>query len=167
MRSTKLSLLAITSLIGLFLTSQAFPAKNRQLISEQQDFVAAHNVARKAVGVGLINWNDTVAAYAQNYAERRMNDCDMEHSEGPYGENLMEGWDEVSGGDATRFWVSEKPHNDYASNQCVGDECGHYTQVVWRKSIHLGCARAKCRNGWMFVICNYDPPGNYEGERPY
>ena len=69
--------------------------------------MAAHNVARKAVGVGPITWSDTVAAYAQNYANKKINDCKMEHSDGPYGENLAEGWGEMSGGDATMFWVSE------------------------------------------------------------
>ncbi|KAL6213197.1 hypothetical protein ACLB2K_012644 [Fragaria x ananassa] len=91
----------------------------------------------------------------------------MEHSEGPYGENLAEGYGEMTGAQAVKFWVTEKPNYDYASNKCVGDECGHYTQVVWHNSVHLGCARAKCTNGWVFVICSYDPPGNFEDERPY
>ncbi|CAN0908935.1 Basic form of pathogenesis-related protein 1 [Linum grandiflorum] len=34
-------------------------------------------------------------------------------------------------------------------------------------SVRLGCARAQCSNGWWFVTCNYDPPGNYIGQRPY
>ncbi|CAL2279522.1 unnamed protein product [Prunus armeniaca] len=88
-------------------------------------------------------------------------------AEGPYGENLAEGYGEMTGGQAVKFWVTEKPNYDYASNTCVGDVCGHYTQVVWRNSTHVGCARAKCKNGWMFVICSYYPPGNYIGERPY
>ncbi|XP_008222550.1 PREDICTED: basic form of pathogenesis-related protein 1-like [Prunus mume] len=77
----------------------------------------------------------------------------MVHSQGPYGENLAEGYGEMTGGQAMKFWVTEKPNYDYASNTCVGDVCGHYTQVVWRNSTHVGCARAKCKNGWMFVIC--------------
>ncbi|ONH92096.1 hypothetical protein PRUPE_8G155000 [Prunus persica] len=132
-----------------------------------QDFVDEHNRARAAVGVGPIRWNDTVAAYAQNYANTRIRGCDMEHSGGPYGENLAEGYGEMTGAQAVKFWVTERPNYDYGSNKCVGDECGHYTQVVWRNSVHLGCARAKCDNNWVFVICSYDPPGNYEGERPY
>ncbi|TYH88936.1 hypothetical protein ES332_D01G223400v1, partial [Gossypium tomentosum] len=48
-----------------------------------------------------------------------------------------------------------------------GDDCLHYTQVVWSKSVNLGCARAKCANGWVFVICSYDTVGNVEGQRPY
>ncbi|KAF3439357.1 hypothetical protein FNV43_RR19269 [Rhamnella rubrinervis] len=140
----------------------SFPRTN-----PNQDFVDAHNAARAEVGVGPITWNHTVAAYAQNYANQRVNNCEMEHSGGPYGENLAEGYESMTGEDAVKFWVTEKANYDYSTNSCVGDECLHYTQVVWRNSVHLGCARAKCRNDWMFVICNYDPPGNYEGERPY
>lgn len=52
-------------------------------------------------------------------------------------------------------------------SSCLGDECLHYTQVVWRDSVYLGCAKVNCYNGGSFVICSYDPPGNYEGDRPY
>lgn len=132
-----------------------------------RDFLDAHNRARAEVGVRPLVWNDTVAYYAYQYAHRRYGDCRMEHSMGPYGENLAEGWGRLSGVDAVGMWVSEKPNYDYYSNSCVGDECLHYTQVVWRDSTHLGCARLQCHNGWLFVICSYDPPGNYIGQRPY
>ena len=133
-----------------------------------QDFIDEHNKARAEVGVGPITWNDTLAAYAQKYADSKIDTCEMVHSEGPYGENLAEGHGEMTGAQAVKFWVTEKDNYDYASNKCVGDdECGHYTQVVWRNSTRLGCASAKCKNGWVFVICNYDPPGNYQDERPY
>ncbi|KAF3957848.1 hypothetical protein ACB098_07G081000 [Castanea mollissima] len=135
--------------------------------NSQSDFVQAHNVARAKVGVGPIKWNDTIAAYAQNYANTKIGDCKLEHSQGPYGENLAEGYDTFSGVEAVNLWVAEKPNYNHNSNKCVGGECLHYTQVVWRDSVNLGCARVKCHNGWMFIICSYDPPGNYYGERPY
>ncbi|KAF8027876.1 hypothetical protein BT93_E0716 [Corymbia citriodora subsp. variegata] len=135
--------------------------------NSRQDFVHEHNAARAEVGVGPISWNRTVAAYAQKYANERKGDCNLEHSRGPYGENLAEGYGVLSARDSVKMWAGEKDHYDYGSNSCVGGECLHYTQVVWRNSVHLGCARVKCDNGWWFVICSYDPPGNYEGERPY
>ncbi|CAN6450665.1 unnamed protein product [Victoria cruziana] len=134
-----------------------------------QDYVNAHNTARAEVGVGPISWDDTVAAYAQNYANQRIDDCSLVHSDGPYGENLFWG----SGGDftavdAVNSWVSEKSDYDYASNTCAaGKVCGHYTQVVWRNSVQLGCAKVTCNNGAIFITCNYDPPGNVVGESPY
>ncbi|WVZ10648.1 hypothetical protein V8G54_015178 [Vigna mungo] len=111
-----------------------------------QDYLEVHNQARAEVGVGPLSWNHTLQAYAQRYANERIPDCNLEHSMGPYGENLAEGYGEMKGSDAVKFWLTEKPDYDYGSNRCVHDECGHYTQIVWRNSIHLGCARAKCNN---------------------
>ncbi|GAV80285.1 CAP domain-containing protein [Cephalotus follicularis] len=163
MRVCIISLLALACLIGLALVHYSF-AQN-----SPQDYLNAHNDARASVGVGALTWDDTVANYAQNYANERINDCQLVHSGGPYGENLAWGYPDLSGTGAVELWVDEKAYYDYNSNTCEpGKVCGHYTQVVWRNSIHLGCARVICNNNeGTFVICNYDPPGNYVGQRPY
>ncbi|XP_031481898.1 pathogenesis-related protein 1A-like [Nymphaea colorata] len=137
--------------------------------SSPQDFVDAHNAARAQVGVGPISWDDTVAAYAQNYANQRIGDCNMIHSRGPYGENLFGGFGkDYSAADAVNLWIAEASDYDYATNTCAtGKECRHYTQVVWRNSVRLGCAKVTCNNGAIFITCNYDPRGNFRGERPY
>ena len=137
----------------------------------EQQFLSPHNDARAQVGVEALVWDDTVAAYAQNYANQRVGDCAMQHSGGQYGENLFEEMGEADPvGGAVTAWVNEKQYYDYSSNSCSapsGKTCGHYTQVVWRNSKRFGCAQATCNNGWSFVICNYDPPGNYVGQKPY
>lgn len=134
-----------------------------------EDYVNAHNAARKEVGVGPMKWDPTVAKFAESYANKRKADCALEHSHtDKYGENIALGPGEFSGLDAVKLWVDEKADYDYKSNGCKFSKmCGHYTQVVWKKSTRLGCARVKCVNGWSFVTCNYDPPGNYIGEKPY
>ncbi|KAJ9705389.1 hypothetical protein PVL29_003441 [Vitis rotundifolia] len=136
--------------------------------NSQQDYLNAHNTARAQVGVGPMSWDNTVATYAQNYANKRIGDCNLVHSGGPYGENLAGGsGTPLTGTAAVNLWVGEKPYYNYDSNSCVGKECRHYTQVVWRNSVRLGCARVQCNNGGWFVTCNYDPPGNYVGQHPY
>lgn len=134
-----------------------------------QDYVALHNWARAQVGVGPVTWDNTVAAYALAYANKRKSDCAMIHSTGPYGENIAAGYyPEFTGADAVKLWMNEKPFYNYASNSCTGGhECGHYTQMVWRTSVRIGCARVGCKANSQFVVCNYDPPGNYNGEWPY
>lgn len=134
--------------------------------NSQQDYLNAHNAARAEVGVSSMTWDDTVAGYAQNYANQRSTDCKMEHSEGSYGENLASGT-VISGADAVNMWVSVKQFYDHNSNTCNGGECRRYSQVVWGSSVRLGCARVQCNSGDFFVTCNYDPPGNYEGQSPY
>ncbi|KAK9286599.1 hypothetical protein L1049_014999 [Liquidambar formosana] len=135
-----------------------------------QDYLNAHNAARAAVGVGPMTWDNTVAAYAQNYANQRVGDCRLVHSNsnGQYGENLAWSSGDLSGAAAVNLWVNEKASYNYNSNSCAaGAVCGHYTQVVWRNSVRLGCAKVRCNNGGTFIGCNYAPPGNYAGQRPY
>ncbi|BAT86962.1 hypothetical protein VIGAN_05029500 [Vigna angularis var. angularis] len=137
--------------------------------NSQADYLNEHNAARSRVGVANIVWDSTVAAFAQNYANQRRGDCKLIHSGGggKYGENLAGSSGDLSGKDAVKLWVNEKSKYDYNSNSCVGGECRHYTQVVWRNSVRVGCAKVRCNNGGTFIGCNYDPPGNYVGRRPY
>ncbi|PON75683.1 Cysteine-rich secretory protein, allergen V5/Tpx-1-related [Parasponia andersonii] len=135
-----------------------------------RDFLEAHNWARAEVGVGPMEWDDSVAAYAQDYANQRSGDCNLIHSEGSYGENLAWSGGDFSAADAVGMWVGEKSLYDYNSNSCLGEnpwDCLHYTQVVWRDSTRLGCAKVWCDVGGTFIICNYDPPGNVIGKRPF
>ncbi|XP_028777933.1 pathogenesis-related protein 1-like [Neltuma alba] len=132
-----------------------------------RDYVNANNAARSQVGVPNIVWDDTVAAYARNYANQRKADCQLVHYHGRYGENITGSTGDLTGTDAVKLWVDEKAKYDYKSNSCVGGECRHYTQVVWKNSIRVGCAKGSCNNGGTSIGCNYDPPGNYVGQRPY
>ena len=154
--------LALLCLFGLTLLRLSFAQDT------QQDYLKAHNDARAAVGVGPLTWDDKVAAYAQDYAKKRIGDCNLVHSGGPYGENIAWGSADLSGTAAVKLWVDEKASYDYNSNSCAaGKVCGHYTQVVWRNSVRLGCAKVRCNSGGTFITCNYDPPGNYVGQKPY
>lgn len=138
-----------------------------------QDFVNPHNAARAAVGVGPVSWDENVAAFARSYAAQRQGDCKLVHSGGGpnhYGENIFWGGGSAwKASDAVGLWVGEKQNYDYNSNSCAaGKVCGHYTQVVWRKSTAIGCARVVCdNNAGVFIICSYNPPGNVVGESPY
>ncbi|CAN7119920.1 unnamed protein product [Brassica rapa subsp. narinosa] len=125
----------------------------------QQDYLDVHNRARRDVGVGPIRWHADVADYARRYAQQRRRDCRLTKSGGRYGENLARSSGNLSGADAVRMWVNEKNDYFYNSNTCrSGKACDHYKQVVWRNSVRVGCAKARCDNGGTFIICCYDPP---------
>ena len=139
---------------------------------------AAHNAARAAVvpsatpPLPQMAWSSTVAASAQAWA----NNCVFADTGPPYGSNAFAGTGTYTPAEVVASWVSEDADYDYATNTCAqGKECGHYTQVVWRDSVGLGCGMATCTKNspfggsgaWQLWICNYDPPGNYVGEKPY
>ncbi|MBW0577664.1 hypothetical protein O181_117379, partial [Austropuccinia psidii MF-1] len=67
----------------------------------------------------------------------------------------------------------------FGQHECAGYdpaniEVSHFTQVVWKDTLRLGCWRKMCptvrhapdmKNAYYW-ICRYDPPGNVEGEYP-
>ncbi|XP_006299459.2 pathogenesis-related protein 1 [Capsella rubella] len=110
---------------------------------QPRETLRLHNQIRAAVGVAPLVWDQRLAAHAQRYAMVRSKDCAMKHStDGMYGENIAAGWvqpvDTMSGPIATKFWFTEKPYYNYATNRC-SDVCGHYTQIVANQSTRLGC----------------------------
>lgn len=130
----------------------------------------AHNVYRRALKIPDLVWDDQIAAYAQEWANNlKSKNCSMTHrTSNKYGENLAwsSGW-KMGSSDVVKMWYDEVKDYNYSTNSCKsGAVCGHYTQVVWKNSLRLGCAMASCNNSEIWV-CNYDPPGNYVGQKPY
>ena len=137
---------------------------------------AAHNAARAAVAganppIPPLTWSADVAATAQAWADK----CMFDHSGGKYGENIYaSGGSTPTPADVVNSWVGEAKDYNYANNSCSGT-CGHYTQVVWRASTKLGCGMKNCTTNspfsgfpnWTLWVCNYDPPGNFNGQKPY
>jgi len=133
----------------------------------QRDMLAAHNAVRSRVGLGPLAWSDRLAARAQDWAGTLLaRQQFVHHPNSAYGENLFE----ITGAAASpaqvlNAWAAESRNYDYRSNQCRG-VCGHYTQIVWGDTREVGCAVAR-RGSREVWVCNYDPPGNWVGKRPY
>ncbi|KAJ8448515.1 hypothetical protein Cgig2_012159 [Carnegiea gigantea] len=107
-------------------------------------FLKGQNAARAAVGLPPFAWDDNLANYAQNWANQRIDDCALIHSDGPYGENIFwgSGDSDWSPEVAVNSWIVERQYYDYYSNSCMGgQDCGHYTQIIWRDSTRIGCAK--------------------------
>lgn len=151
--------------------------------------VAYHNKVRTKHQQAPLTWSNTLAQYAQQWVTHlaTTQNCAMIHrpnqNGGAYqqqhGENLF--WaspEELGNGtkklqhfsvkDIVNAWAEEEAFYDYQTNQCQsGEECGHYTQMVWHESRQVGCAMAVCPDKSQIWACNYHPRGNYIGEWPY
>ncbi|KAJ8439562.1 LOW QUALITY PROTEIN: hypothetical protein Cgig2_024149 [Carnegiea gigantea] len=118
-------------------------------------------------------WDTDLEKYARWWADQRSADCALQHSFPDGGFELGEcifwgGGSQWTPSDAVKLWADEEKYYDYDSNTCVeGQMCGHYTQIVWSTTRKLGCGRVVCQDGDVFMTCNYYPPGNVIGERPY
>ena len=147
--------------------------------------INAHNKWRAEAGVtDKLSYSPALAAKAQAWVNnlKRTNNCRLRHSNsnGQYGENLYWAsariWTDgrrelqhVSPATVIDKWASEKTYYDYDNNSCAGGKiCGHYTQIVWRTTTKVGCAMAVCNDSQEQVwACQYQPAGNWVGNRPY
>lgn len=140
--------------------------------SEKTEILNAHNSWRKKYenhGVGSLKWSDELAKYAQEWADKLAKDgFKMIHrSPNKYGENLAWGKNrDLTPTNVVDLWGDEVNSYHYDTNTC-DDVCGHYTQVVWKSTHSVGCGMAKGKDGQEIWVCNYDPPGNYVGQKPY
>ncbi len=160
---------------------QAPPAEEPKIL---QGITKAHNRIRQTVAVPPLIWDNNLAAIAQNWA----NTCTYSHNptetSTQLGENIFiifspdKNSNIASPEQVVESWADERQCYDYQSNTCTAcpysTMCGHYTQLVWSTSKKVGCGMANCAagspngNGPMQIwVCNYEPPGNWVGQRPY
>ncbi|MEZ5537549.1 MAG: CAP domain-containing protein [Thiolinea sp.] len=119
----------------------------------------------------------------QNSAAQHVQSCTFTHlNSSPYGQNLFAGtgtgWTIEH---AVNSWANEVRYYDYNTGSCAtGQQCGHYTQIIWANTRKVGCVIQQCgemtdRNGnimfggqsGVMIFCHYDPPGNYINQKPY
>lgn len=149
---------------------------------EYSGMLKVHNAQRLAVKVPPLRWSDEAAAQAQGWAEQLAREgCVAHYNPDParrekYGQNVLrvtatqpyEGWRRKSFQVANR-WAEEGAAYDGAARECrdtTGTQCGQYLQMIWETTTDIGCGRARCPAGEVWV-CNYTPRGLQEGLKPY
>ncbi len=143
---------------------------------EAQEALDYHNKVRGDVNVKGLEWSAELAKYAQEWADHLASQgCDMQHRpydgewSQKYGENIFWGMGaDYKALDASESWYSEiKDYKHEPLNDSNWYNTGHYTQMVWYNTTQVGIAVAKCNDGGIIIVANYNPPGNYMGESAY
>lgn len=126
--------------------------------------VEQHNQVRAKHCAKPLAWSPKLASVAQAWANKlKANNCAFEHSGGNYGENLAAGTSGYMGPDeVVKMWYEEIKDYDF-NNPGFSMTTGHFTQVVWKGTQQVGCGMVQCK-GLDVWVCNYDPPGNWEGQ---
>ncbi len=159
--------------IDEYLDESTYECKLIPLAQEKRDAVDRHNEIRvDHYADGEIYWDTTIEQSAQDCVNGIADSGIIEHCKNDYGENLYASTRDDSYIVAIDYWNSEEQYYNYDTNECdSGKVCGHYTQIVWKNSTELGCAKAQILTGdyknWFVISCQYNPPGNYVGQKPY
>lgn len=138
----------------------------------RNEVLAAHNKYRQQVNVPNLKWSNSLARSAQQWAKQLASTNTFKHSSTNYGENIWAGTKgRYSQAKMVDNWGSEKQYfipNSTFPNTCRGgwQKCGHYTQIIWKNTTEVGCGLA--RGAQMdYFVCQYNPPGNFQGQKPY
>jgi len=136
----------------------------------EREALNGHNKYRVRHGVCLLQLDRKLCTHAQSYAQTLADTDTFQHSNDPlYGENLYWSWSSDPGwvlaaGEAVESWYEEKKGYNYASEPEDIDS-GHFTQMIWAKSKHLGVGLARSSTtGKYITVMKYDPAGNYLGK---
>ena len=104
---------------------------------------------------------------AQEYADCLASTDTFEHSGDPHlGENLYWSWSSdpawrCGGEEPVTSWYEECRGYSYEVEP-RDPGTGHFTQLVWSSSRHLGVGVSQSDNtGRFYVVMKYDPPGKY------
>jgi len=153
------------------------------LSGEMKAVLKLHNVYRCMHGVQDLTWDEKLADNAAVWAENGV----FEHSKMPSrvingtqcGENLAFGSPTMTGWKATSGWYKEieftKPYGTAENSHDTtvrGQMIGHYTQIVWKWTTTLGCAKGRTTlqgpdgrsHDGDFWVCQYGEMGNFKGK---
>ncbi|XP_058118518.1 Golgi-associated plant pathogenesis-related protein 1-like [Anopheles ziemanni] len=133
----------------------------------QQQVLQRHNELRAKHSAVPLVLDPAICQYAQQWANTLASRNVMQHrTNGKYGENLYAQFGStcITASKPTNSWYNEIKYYRFGASQPHNfSQVGHFTALVWKKSRRLGVGIAS-RGSNVYVVCNYDPPGNFMGQ---
>ena len=163
---------------SLALTSVLLQGNVGRTTNLDERLLAAHNRERAALGIGALEWDENLAASAEEWGDHLARLGDLEHypddfeDPDPQGENLWLGTrDHFAPEQMVGMWIEEKKHfkpGIFPANSRTGnlEDVGHYTQLMWRETGRVGCAVTANQEDEV-LVCRYSQAGNVMGEKPF
>lgn len=133
--------------------------------------LTAHNGERERTGAAPLIWSEELEDEARDWAEELMATGRFAHDPRMHGhgENLWTGWGvrSFTPEQMVGEWIAEKANFrpgvfPRVSRTANWTDVGHYTQLIWPGTTHVGCAIA-ARGDRAILACRYAPPGNIDG----
>jgi uncharacterized protein YkwD len=143
------------------------PGPSKCSPAEVSETVFSHNLVRAWHNAPPLTWSPELARTAQQHADFLSTRSILSHSRS--GENLMRGGTRSTADGATLLWYGEYPRfrfnvpNLWTSNFRNFGEWGHFSQVIWKSTLRVGCGRT-VRGSRSYIVCHYDPPGNVSSD---
>jgi len=173
MRKILLSIILITTVMLVHVFSEDIRSVSDVQDSSIIEILNAHNRYRTELNIPPLKWSPELAKHAKVWADRLAGERRMYHSSGTgEGENLwmgtsgyysltqmVDGW----GGEKRYYKDGTFPGVSTSGNWA---DVGHYTQIIWRNTTEVGCAKSTS-GGNDYFVCRYSPPGNYMRQRVY
>lgn len=161
-------------------TTAAATAAPSAANSYQESILHYHNLHRSAHSASGLTWSDDLAGAADTLAKRCVygHDTSIPAASGAYGQNIAYGYEADLVGEkviSEMMYTDEAPYFASLYGQADPDmtnfeKWGHFTQIVWKATTHVGCATVSCSDlknaggAAPYTVCNYGSPGNFAGE---
>lgn len=175
MKKTAIALLCIILVPALalaFYSAGKMSGKGHSGQLMQEEVLSVHNKYRAELDMPPLVWSETLAAHAGQWANQlARSGGQLRHSQAAgEGENLWRGnIGCFSDSEKVEHWASRRKYfksGVFPDVSTSGNwvDVGHYTQIIWRGTKEVGCAKAIVGKQDIFV-CRYAPPGNVLSKR--
>ncbi len=133
------------------------------------DSLFFHNKKRLIHGVNQLILSKRLCSSAQKWAKYLSKQDIIENSSKQIdnkhiGESiLMFSGKDLSGKELIDIWYNEKENYNF-NNPLIDYTNEHFTQMIWRDTKEFGLGVSKSNTGNTYIVANYLPAGNIEGE---
>ena len=128
----------------------------------EEETLTSHNIHRCRYMVPELEWCDQCADAAKSWGEYLASTGQLFHGglDGDHkmGQNLALGGKNFTVSKAVAAFMEEEKEYDFEQGG-YQPGLGHFTQLVWRATTHVGAAVVQYGNRKL-VVCNYHIPGN-------